>query len=148
MSKTRLYCPTFLESASSFLSHDIRREQQAPRDRALVVASPGTHWNLAASLLQARRRRHREVCSLARVTQLIGTEAGAGAEPRLCGSGGHRAPGGKMLCHQDFADGSRSPEALSFLLVVSRPELNLNPDPVSFPREPGGATPRTGLTLF
>lgn len=55
------------------------------------TVTPGTYSNLAATLLETRKQRHREVRSLAQVTQLM--SGGAGVGPRLPGSRAPGAPG-------------------------------------------------------
>lgn len=80
---------------------------------ARVLVPVGTHLNLTAALLEMRKRRHREVRSLAQVTQLI--RGGAGVEPRLPSSRDHGASERKMPCHHLFAGRDPEPRGFEFL---------------------------------
>lgn len=103
---------------------------------ARVLVPLGTHLNLAAVLLGMKKGRLREVQSLAQVTQLI--RGGAGIKPRLPSSRDHGASERKTGAITILQAGTRSPEDLSFLLMSSQPEMDMNPEPVSFPSQAWG----------
>lgn len=99
---------------------------------ARVLVPLESHLNLAAALLEMRKWRHREVRSLAQVTQLI--RGDAGIEPRLPSSRDHGASESKMLCHHRFA--ARDPEPRGFEFLAH--DLDLNPEPLPFPSQARG----------
>ena len=69
---------------------------------------------------------------------MLGLGLGLGLNPGCLAPGTMGPLEGRYCVITVSQTGNQGPEALNFLFMISQPELNLNPDPVSVPREPGG----------
>lgn len=120
----------------------------------LDLTVPLLGGSIITCVIEMRRPRHREVRSLAQVTQLLSGGAGIWTQPtqlqRPCFlPQPYTASEGETLRHCHFADGEAETQRVWISCSWSHSQsLDLNPDPLSFLSQAWRATPRTELALF